>query len=220
MGNKIMEQSILTANQRKLLDAAASADFVKKQFFLTGGTALSEFYFRHRLSEDLDFFSPESYEETQLLAWVSSTKKIVGADLVEQKQLRGQTTFFFHFSDEQVKVDFGFFPFEHIGNFYYYKKLRVSSVEDIATNKIQAVMTRKRARDFFDLFQVFEETELTLEKLLENYRIKFGVVLSKIELSKALAGVVDASDLPRFLGQVEWNSVEKYFVDCSKKLLV
>jgi hypothetical protein len=31
-------------------------------FYLTGGTALAEFYLQHRLSEDLDFFSEQEVE--------------------------------------------------------------------------------------------------------------------------------------------------------------
>ncbi|MEW5692252.1 MAG: nucleotidyl transferase AbiEii/AbiGii toxin family protein [Candidatus Hydrogenedentota bacterium] len=30
--------------------------FFTQKFYLTGGTALSEFYLKHRISEDLDFF--------------------------------------------------------------------------------------------------------------------------------------------------------------------
>ena len=47
---------VLTKFQEKLL-REISVTPIKDNFFLTGGTALSAFYLRHRFSEDLDFFT-------------------------------------------------------------------------------------------------------------------------------------------------------------------
>ncbi|MEK7458532.1 MAG: nucleotidyl transferase AbiEii/AbiGii toxin family protein, partial [Patescibacteria group bacterium] len=52
-----MGKTILTPNQHKLLECAAQSSGIVDTFYLTGGTALAEFYLHHRLSEDLDFFS-------------------------------------------------------------------------------------------------------------------------------------------------------------------
>jgi predicted nucleotidyltransferase component of viral defense system len=52
-----MGKTILTPNQKILLAEISRYQPITKRFYLTGGTALSEFYFQHRLSEDLDFFS-------------------------------------------------------------------------------------------------------------------------------------------------------------------
>ncbi len=50
-----MGKTILTPTQRQVLDILAkNSKFTS--FYLTGGTALSEYYLHHRLSEDLDFF--------------------------------------------------------------------------------------------------------------------------------------------------------------------
>ena len=50
------EKSILTLHQQSLLKAIASQDYFCKRYYFAGGTALSEFYLKHRISEDLDFF--------------------------------------------------------------------------------------------------------------------------------------------------------------------
>ena len=57
-----MEQTVLTATQQKALTIIATDLVVKKHFYLTGGTALSEYYLHHRLSEDLDFFSEQEID--------------------------------------------------------------------------------------------------------------------------------------------------------------
>ena len=54
--------SILSDNQRSILALIAAEKSISDRFYLTGGTALSEFYLQHRLSEDLDFFSEDEFE--------------------------------------------------------------------------------------------------------------------------------------------------------------
>ena len=51
-----MGKSILTPKQFDFWELAKKDLWLTKNFFLGGGTALSEFYLHHRLSEDLDFF--------------------------------------------------------------------------------------------------------------------------------------------------------------------
>lgn len=52
--------------QRDVLARMALDPTVADHFFLTGGTALSVFYLHHRSSEDLDFFSVDEVELSDL----------------------------------------------------------------------------------------------------------------------------------------------------------
>ena len=52
-------KGILTEIQRNAISVFASLPD-QRYFYLTGGTALSEFYLAHRLSFDLGFFTAES----------------------------------------------------------------------------------------------------------------------------------------------------------------
>jgi len=54
--------SILSDNQRRVLDTLSIERAVCEHFYLTGGTALAEFYLEHRFSEDLDFFSEREFD--------------------------------------------------------------------------------------------------------------------------------------------------------------
>ena len=56
MAKKEQNKTILTPRQSQILKAVAAEEYFSRHFYLAGGTALSEFYLKHRLSEDLDFF--------------------------------------------------------------------------------------------------------------------------------------------------------------------
>ena len=49
------KMSILTPTQKQILDQIGKSQFITSNFYFTGGTVLSEFYLKHRFSEDLDF---------------------------------------------------------------------------------------------------------------------------------------------------------------------
>ena len=62
---KLEENPVLTSYQIQILkDFFASS--LGKQFFLTGGTALSAFYLGHRQSKDLDLFTLEEFDSLEL----------------------------------------------------------------------------------------------------------------------------------------------------------
>ena len=99
-----------------------------------------------------------------------------------------------------------------------YKNLRISSIEDIAVNKVQAILTRSRGRDYVDLFEIMTHKKYTIELLLKEYRLKFDVAIPYEQIAKRFAAVLDASDQPKFLGNSNWKEVEKFFLAEVKKL--
>lgn len=54
-----MAKKILSSQQQLLLDLISEQKDITNNFYLSGGTALAEYYLHHRLSEDLDFFTFE-----------------------------------------------------------------------------------------------------------------------------------------------------------------
>jgi predicted nucleotidyltransferase component of viral defense system len=61
-----MGKTILTPQQLNFLELASQEPQITKRFYLTGGTALAEFYLKHRLSEDIDLFTQEQEVEPKL----------------------------------------------------------------------------------------------------------------------------------------------------------
>jgi len=208
-----MEETILTPSQRAVLESLAQDKYITDNFYLTGGTTLSEFYFKHRLSEDLDLFSEKDYDSKKVIIWVKKAADDLKIQRLEQQKLTGQEVFYLYFVKEKfVKVDFSYFPFSHLGEFKKYKDLKIASIEDIAVNKIQAILTRKQSRDYLDLYLCSKYLKWTPKDMQKSYRLKFDTYLSYEQLATSFTNIVDSSDLPKFLGNTPWSEVEKYFL--------
>lgn len=76
----------LSDGTRKAFSDLSKLSFIK-QFYLAGGTAAA-LYLAHRLSEDFDFFSKETYDESLLLQKLSSA----GNFKLEQKSEQDECT--------------------------------------------------------------------------------------------------------------------------------
>lgn len=212
-----MGKTILTPNQQLLLDEAAVSKVITDAYYLTGGTALSEFYLRHRLSEDLDFFSEQEIIPNDIAMWVRSTSKKLSTK-VSLETLRGQFIYNFAFPFDEVKVEFAYFPFEVLGTFKKYKSLRITSIKDIAANKLQAILTRTRGRDYFDLYEILKQGKSTFLDIRQDYRLKYDVFIPDEELARRLTAVLDAKDQPKFLKTTNWKIIESFFLSEARKL--
>lgn len=141
------------------MEYAAKSRVITDNFYLTGGTALSEFYLQHRLSEDLDFFSEQELRHSE-----------------------------------------------------------IASIDDIAVNKLQAILTRLRGRDFVDLYEIIKHKHATFDQLYKKYRLKFDVYVAPEQWAKRFTAVLDAHDQPRFVQKTKWENVEAMFLTEAKNL--
>lgn len=200
------------------MEVISKDQFITENFFFTGGTALAEFYFQHRFSEDLDFFSEYEFDTKRLLASISTISKKVKSEKLEQQSLTGQEVFFFYMGKEVVKVDFAYFPFSHLGVFKKHGNLNISSMEDICINKMHAITTRNRARDYLDLYLCLQKLGWNVLDLEKNYKLKFDVNLPFEQMATSFVNVLDAKDLPKFLEGIPWSKVKEYFLMMAKGL--
>ena len=213
-----MGQKILTARAEAILLAAKRDTAITGQYYLTGGTALSYYYLHHRISEDLDFFSHIEPDGNMLAKWVHGVAKATHAGDVEFQTLNGQFVYYIHYDDEVVKIDFAQYPFEHAGNFHMDMSLRVASLLDIGINKLQAIQTRARGRDYVDIYTIIHEGNIPLSDLQQGYRIKIDMHVAPEEWAKYFVKILDATDQPRFLGTLKWDAVQKYFLHEARML--
>jgi predicted nucleotidyltransferase component of viral defense system len=68
-----MIPGVLTDRQVAFLKAVGESS-IAKNFYLTGGTALTAFYLGHRYSEDLDFFSETEIDTLPLNVFLKEAK--------------------------------------------------------------------------------------------------------------------------------------------------
>src|SRR5437667_12258111 len=109
-----MAKTILTNKQRLLLDLISQQKDIVNSFYLSGGTALAEFYLQHRLSEDLDFFSMEEVDSINIQVGLKSIQEKAGIDKIDFQQSFNRNLFFLHHKDGFIKIEFTYYPFTQI----------------------------------------------------------------------------------------------------------
>ena len=196
-----MGVSILSHFQSQALELFKKSPLATS-FYLSGGTALAEFYLHHRQSEDLDFFTQEELNLKSLQKLASSISQMTPLNKIEFQRGFGLYTFFFYPQGEVVKykIDFGQYPFGSIEPLKIFDRLKVESLFDLAVNKAQTLASQPRARDFIDLYFILQaQKDWSLESLLQQAHEKFEMFVDPIQLGQNLLQVRHLQDLPIML---------------------
>jgi len=215
-----MGQTILNDFQRKILGQFKKTPLSKK-YYLAGGTALSEFYLKHRRSEDLDFFTEEELDILELERFVHLISKIIPQEKVEYQKGFGLFTYFFYPKGENVKykVDFGQYPFPLIEKPKLISGILVETLYDIAVDKAHTISVRPRLRDFIDLYFILQiKKEWNLKNLLQKAFEKFGIKVDPLQLGENLFQVTKLSDMPIMLKHLDGEEMESFFLKEAKSL--
>jgi len=146
-------QNIFYPLQDRVFDIAS---VYGDKLYLTGGTALARFYFNHRLSDDLDFFTP-----TDDLKAMANDLRLRLADagyVIEVSTLEVYFARFFIVQENfKLKVEFAkefnlFDPLVRTN-----KAIFINSLEDIGANKIMAFEDRATVKDVIDLYYITQK---------------------------------------------------------------
>lgn len=131
-----------------MLDLPTHPD-IQRNFFLTGGTALSVFYLYHRLSNDIDLFSPKETDLSEIYFWMRRMWNNECGKINEGP-------FFLSALVKDVKVDF---VIDAVSSkekrpailFENNRSLQVDTIDSIVSNKLCALVSRTEPKDFVDL---------------------------------------------------------------------
>lgn len=215
-----MGKTILTAEQLDFLELAQKEPQITKRFYLTGGTALSEFYLQHRLSYDIDLFTTEEEVNQQLVE--TFLKKIsVRMEIAEIKrsQFLGLFSYILVFKDgKKLKVDFNYYPFPRIQKGINYKNLEVDSIYDIATNKLHTIFMKPRSRDYLDLYFIMKRYNYFLDKLILDAKAKFDWDIDRITLASQLIKTESASESEMMIVPFDKKDMDSFFLNLAKSL--
>jgi len=160
-----------TKEQRLIFDQVKNEPLLRDKFYFTGGTALSSVYFRHRYSEDMDFFSENKFDYEEILSIVNLwTSKLNFTFKSQFKEV--VSIFYLTFKNKQeLKVDFGYYPYERVEKVNTIDGVSIDSMMDIAVNKLMTIHQRSSEKDFVDLYFLLKH--YTIWDLMEGVRIKF-----------------------------------------------
>ena len=217
-----MGQTILTPKQSEFLELAQSDSQIVKHFYLTGGTALAEFYLHHRLSEDIDLFSENSEVNQSVtdafLKKISAKLKIKN---VERSQFLGLFSYILTYTDNhKLKVDFNYYPFLRIEKSKKIGNLKIDSLIDIAANKVHTLFMKPRTRDYIDLFFIFKNEKMDLNQLILLAKAKFDWDIDKMNLANQFIRIKDIQkeDFPKVLIPFNSSEMEHFFLALAKDL--
>ncbi len=192
----------LFGNTQETLALLGKSRLLNKSY-LAGGTACA-LQIGHRVSVDLDFFTPQEFDSKEL---IKSLQKIGEFKLDRQSWGTVLGTM------EGVKFSIFVYKYPVLFPFKSFSNIDILDLRDIAAMKIDAITTRGIKRDFVDLYFICKKC-ISLKDVLTFYNRKYGKLSSNIiHIQKSLVYFMDAeiSPTPKMLKPCKWEEVKKFF---------
>ena len=218
-----MQLEIINKIQEAILSQLADT-LDSKEFYLTGGTALSLFYLKHRRSNDLDFFTnnpelilPFSYNLEEDL-------KKSGFKPIRQRGLHSFVEIIVKKDGESTIIHLAQdtpFRLEAVKQFPEYPKLNVDSLVDVATNKLLALFGRATLRDFIDIYFLINKKHFSVEELVLNSKKKdpgFDLYWLGVALERISTFQDDSSEMLLLLEPVDFREMLTFFSEWREKI--
>ena len=180
------------------------------QFYLVGGTALA-LQMGHRVSVDLDFFTPQPFDKPELLDLLNAH--------FEEVLLESEGASMLITNINQVKVDFVKMGYPMLFPPLEIEGVRLLDIRDIAPMKLKAIAQRGSKKDFYDIYFLLDR--LPLAEILQLFSEKFKQQ-EVFHIIKSLTYFEDAekyADPSVFDKTVTWKKVKKRVLEAVQGLV-
>lgn len=180
--------------------------------WLTGGTCLSEYYFGHRLSVDIDLFTAE--EDLFQAARASLQQPKVLGELGDIETVR-VTPYFCQFllrrpTGETLKIDLGKDLPIKLAEKVRCGHVWLDSLLDLASNKVGCLVHREDVKDYVDLYYLLPHLGLDAEAAL-RLGLEKEAGLDPLIVAAQLQ-LIQTQPKPDFLvADIAWDDVKEYF---------
>lgn len=176
--------------------------------YLTGGTALARVHFQHRLSDDLDFFTPTAQLPFLANELIARLQQCGLAVTVEQ-----MTAWFVRFfvEDDNVRLKIDLVRDAQLTGALVRlpQGIYSNNLSDIGANKITAFEDRAEIKDIVDLFYICQVVEMqSLFALADRKRVPVAyerlLTINQLGISgrALLLKALDVAELERFLNRL------------------
>ncbi|KAA6463350.1 nucleotidyl transferase AbiEii/AbiGii toxin family protein [Acidobacteria bacterium AB60] len=207
--DRVWHREVIPSQTESTLHLLRSASLLD-DFYLAGGTGLA-LQFGHRLSLDLDFFSPTRFQEDAL---VQRIQTLAGFALASKASSTLHTTI------QTTKVSFLGYAYPILYRTNEFMGVPVADPRDIACMKVSAIASRGTRRDFMDLY--FCAREFGLSEILGMFDRKYAQAnTSRIHVLKSLTyfGDAEKDPMPHMLVPIDWERVKRFFIGEVPRLL-
>jgi len=199
--SKMFDETI-TKTTKNILALLGKKKILPKGTYLAGGTALA-LQLGHRRSFDLDFFTDKPFKRREII------QKLGPLNFkLEQEAWR---TILGKFTG--IKFSLFYYKYPQIFPYKKFLKINLADLPDIAAMKIDAISSRGKKRDFFDLY--FLMKEFSLEEMLDFYNQKYkALATNRTHVLRSLEYFADADkdDNPEMIKESPpWEEIKGFF---------
>lgn len=211
-----MEKTLLTKEQQIILKEISGNEFLANNFYFTGGTVLAEYYLHHRLSDDLDFFSPNKFDSQTLFTFLTNLSK--KHNFTYQTQFIDPTYIcILNFPENlTLKLDFAYYPYPRLEKGPAYGNLRIDSLTDIAVNKLLSILQRTEVKDYVDLHFLLKK--LSIWDLITGVKTKFNQEVEPLILASHFTLAENFVYLPRMIIPLDLPDLKEFFLVQAEKM--
>src|SRR5271165_355780 len=200
--NAVWHPEVMTAQARAAIGFLRDFPLLDR-FYLAGGTGLA-LQFGHRLSQDLDFFATDLFDEQSLIQRLQAMTEF---------SLVAEAPHTLHTTIQGSRVTFLGYTYPLLFPFVRFLDVAVADPRDIACMKVSAIASRGTKRDFVDLY--VSAGRFGLANILEWFDRKYAQTHhNKLHLLKSLTFFDDAEKdpMPHMLVLLDWEEVKRFFV--------
>lgn len=199
-----------------------TCNLLPEKSYLAGGTAVY-FYLRHRISVDLDFFTPTAFNSDVFVHKMKESFAVLHVELMEKN------TLILYISEEKIKFSLFLFPYD---NLVENKTVTIrdgtlcplASLEDIEAMKAVAITQRGSVKDFVDFYFMVKKTRHPFADILKGVTKKYGldqayeyqlktsfVYFADAEKEVDQIIMIDKNNQEKRLADKEWEKIKKFF---------
>jgi len=218
--------SVLTPLQNEVLEGLFAARIEDHGYFLTGGTALAEFYFKHRYSVDLDLFTRKGRLDPADFELVRRVFEVLKLEIEEDRCDENFARYHVRREGlhEPLKVEVcndvaaKMAPPIRRGN------VVVDSLEDIAVNKVCAILDRgpEEPKHLCDLYFLLREGRFNMDYLIGRAGEKqadFDGEEGQLAFAVQVRRVVEIEMMPKMIRPLTKCDLESYLVPLAETLI-
>jgi len=216
----LKSRGIITALQKEILMVFSKIPD-SNIFYLTGGTALAEFYLAHRKSYDLDIFTTE---KGLIIPFSYTFEEEIKKNFSLKVVRRFETLVEFEISDKekstrvQLALDS---PFRFEEPLDTDLGIKVNDYKDLIVDKLLAFFGRAEPRDAIDLYFILEtENFWDLVELAKQKDQGFDLYWLANALHRVKGYPENIKDLPvEMIKEINIKELKKLFLNLSKEVM-